>query len=551
MKPNTIRHAALLLLIAAPAPAFAQSGVDRADPDVIQRELPTTPDPDRQGVPVDVQTPDAAAVAEASDGIFVGAIRIDGLTVLRYDAFARAIEPFVGRRLDRTRQQALASAVAAAAREAGLVLATARIGPQSVTAGVLRVRVDEGRIAAVRVAGARNSLAEAVLERLASGKPVRIDQLERQLLLAGDVPGVRVRRARLLREGELNILAVDLTEDRFGGSASFDNWGTQSIGPVQGQATIDGRRLVTAGDELSLSAAFTPFEFQEFILGGLRYSAPLNADGTTISSSVSVARTEPSGRFARRDLIGDSLNVRGTVRHPIVRRYGASLWGTVGFGYREVMQDFRDERIREDRVTSATARLNGSLLLPQGRATGSILLMKGIDLFDAIREGDPMASREDGDGRFTKVELRATLDLVVAGPLSLGLAGEAQFASRALLSGEEMGLGGPRFGRGYDYRERSGDEGVAGSAELRLAVADRLGPLQGVQLYGYGDAGTIWNLGKGDGRSGDLFSAGGGLRAAIGRDIGIGVELGQPIGKDRDETGNRKPRISAEIYLRF
>ncbi|NJC33504.1 hemolysin activation/secretion protein [Sphingomonas jejuensis] len=532
-------------------PALAQSGLDRADPDVIQGELPPTPEPDTPGTPVPVQTDAPTPDAVLEDGIFVGAIRVEGLTVLPSESFAATIEPYLGRRLNRVDQQALASAVAATARKSGLVLATARISPQSVRAGVLRVRVDEGRIAAVRVAGARNDLAEAILRRLASGNPVMIGELERQLLLAGDVAGVRVRRARLLREGELNVLAVDLSEDRFGATAFFDNWGTRSIGPIQGQLTADARRLVTPGDELTLAAAVTPVDFQEFLYGSLRYTAPLNTDGTTLAGTVSVARTEPSGRFSRRDLIGDSVGVRGALRHPLIRRYKASLWGTLGFGYRDVVQDWRSERIREDRVTSATARLNGTILIPQGRITGSMLLTQGIDLFNPTREGDPMASRDDGDGRFTKVEFRATLDMAVKGPVSLALSGEAQFASRALLSGEEMGLGGPRFGRGYDYRERSGDEGVAGAAELRWAIADRIGPLQAVQVYGYGDAGTIWNLGEGDGRSGDLFSAGGGLRAAIGRDIGIAVELGVPIGKDRDETGNRSPRLSAELYLRI
>ena len=63
--------------------------------------------------------------------------------------------------------------LAGVVRSRGFPFATASIEPQSLAGGVLRVTVDQGRIDAVRVVGARNASADALLVRiLATRRPV-------------------------------------------------------------------------------------------------------------------------------------------------------------------------------------------------------------------------------------------------------------------------------------------------------------------------------------------------------------------------------------------
>jgi hemolysin activation/secretion protein len=114
-----------------------------------------------------------------------------------------------------------------------------------------------------------------------------------------------------------------------------------------------------------------------------------------------------------------------------------------------------------------------------------------------------MRSRSDGSAIFSKLEFWAHYDRSLLGPLSFQLQGEGQIASRPLLSSEEMGLGGRYFLRGYDYREYSGDKGVAGSVELRFDLPGWGGFVREAQLYGYADAGTVGNYRDGVG-SGSL-----------------------------------------------
>lgn len=60
---------------------------------------------------------------------------------------------------------------------------------------------------------------------------------------------------------------------------------------------------------------------------------------------------------------------------------------------------------------------------------------------------------------------------------------------------QQFYLGGLAFGRGYGSAEISGDNGVAGTVELRFDQKSSYQDLNGYQLYGFVDAGLAWNDG--------------------------------------------------------
>ncbi|MFH7813357.1 ShlB/FhaC/HecB family hemolysin secretion/activation protein, partial [Acetobacter lovaniensis] len=76
--------------------------------------------------------------------------------------------------------------------------------------------------------------------------------------------------------------------------------------------------------------------------------------------------------------------------------------------------------------------------------------------------------------------------------LSLALTSQAQVASRPLLATAEIGVGGPAFGRAYDYAERTGDNGILGGAELRFDLGRTLpGIVDRTHIYGAVDGGYV------------------------------------------------------------
>ena len=58
--------------------------------------------------------------------------------------------------------------------------------------------------------------------------------------------------------------------------------------------------------------------------------------------------------------------------------------------------------------------------------------------------------------------------------------------------------GGQLFGRGYDTAELSGDNGVAGSVELRFDQKINAGALKAIQAYGFVDGGAVRDFHAGE-----------------------------------------------------
>jgi hemolysin activation/secretion protein len=259
--------------------------------------------------------------------------------------------------------------------------------------------------------------------------------------------------------------------------------------------------------------------------------------------SGSVARIEAIGVNTGRLLEGDGTRVAAWVAHPLLLSRSATLAARLGFNLRDTSQGRDGVTTRDERVAALTARMSGSTRFDEVRLWGSAELVQGTGWFGSTREGDPLASRRDGDSVFTKVELSGAALVPVTGPMSLRFDMEGQVASRPLFAADEFGYGGRSFGRGYFFREAAGDNAVAGSVELRIDVPRDAGLMAGVQFYGYGDAARLWNLGGG-GRE-DLATAGVGFRANVTRRVGLGVEMGVPLDQDRAPRGN------VETWFRF
>jgi hemolysin activation/secretion protein len=541
---------ALSLLILAPCAAHAaQSPADRADPSVAREQLNqerVTPANARQAPRIEQSAPGSLA---AFAPFVVGAVRVEGATMLRPSVFAPAIEPYLGRELGPAELRALATDIANVARRLGYGLASAQIPAQKVVNATLVVTLDEGRIDAVEADGNARANVEHLLRRLVDGRPIRTADLERQLLLAGDVAGVSVDRVRLERRDGRNILLVRTRREALQGRVLVDNWGTGAIGPLRAQFSLDVNGPATGNDRLSIGAVVTPLQPSEFQFVRAAYSAPIGTSGTELALSAYLGHSRPGGALAGQRLEGTSFDLEATASYPLLRSRTASLWANVQLGLHDSDLDRAGATERSDRIATLSAGLNAVGRLGEGWLRSHLRLEQGVDAFGATRRGDPLASRGDGDAVFTKLAFSAQYATPLSARFSLALAMEGQLASRALLATEEMGLGGRSFLRGYDYREMSGDRGVAASAELRFDLGQVADAVRRIQLYAYGDAGKVGNAGTGTG-GGSLASAGGGVRIWLRNRLEAGAELGVPLGHSPFHA-DPKPRFSFTVGYAF
>ncbi|WP_017665928.1 ShlB/FhaC/HecB family hemolysin secretion/activation protein [Porphyrobacter sp. AAP82] len=480
----------------------------------------------------------------------VGAIVVDGLVAMRQADFSPVVEPFAGRPLDRAELGRLTDAIAARARAQGYVLATAWIPEQTLVGGMLRVRIEEGRIDAVRIAGSDDPALRRQLERLVDGRPVTLAALQREVLLADDLPGVSIRATRFERDGERRILVVDAARSDFGGSVIATTDGTKPLGPIRARIEVDANGLISSRDRVDLSFSATPFDPEELAFFSARYSVAINDAGTTVGAFGSYSRTEPGAYLASRQLQGEALQGGIRIRHPLLRAQRRSLWIEASAELQDLSQDSLGVRARHDRIALARLGFYGFAPFAGGNLQGRATVSQGIPAFGATPTGSALASRIDAEPDFTTLSLWINWRRGIAPRVSLQLASTGQLSTAPLLIGETFSLGGGQFLRGYDFAQRVGDQGAAGLAELRYDWPRALGAVRNVQLYAFADAGTVSNLAAGRG-SGSLASSGAGLRTDITRDLDLDFEIAVPLTEDRYDTGDKTPRINVRVSQSF
>jgi hemolysin activation/secretion protein len=546
--------AAAVALAGAVNQAPAQIRSDRTDPALVTRSLPV---PSDQNQPADAQAQAAQAQTAPADAVQVGVaattpmarITVTGST-LSPALFDAVTLPYRGRALQTADLAALAGAVAGVARAHGLVFASAAILPQPLTDGTLTVSLDEGRVDAVRSLGVSSPAADRLLSMLVTHAGVTKAELERTLLLVGDLPGVTVTNARYARENGFGVLLVTIALAKTSLYAQLDNRGTDEIGPWRATELVSIRSLATAGDELSFIASQTPFQPREFQFFSGQYGVPLGKGGDRVSVSAFYGATRAGADLGYLDLTGKTYGAGIGYSATLQRSKAASVWLDLDLHTIRNEQDIRGTRFRDDSLSVFSATLRTAALWGGGSFRGGVTTSVGLPIFGATHAGDPRASRDDGDARFVTESVQADWTRTIAGPLSLQLASVAQIASRPLLATAEMSLGGPLFGRAYDYSERTGDEGIAGSAEARFDLRSLTGRLLSqAQAYAFVDGGTVSNLADGPG-GGSLASSGAGVRLALGRLNGA-VEVAFPLGEARFDTGDKTPRISTRMFVVF
>lgn len=541
--------ATLVAVLFSQQQAWAQSALDRVDPNEVPRELAPPNTPPAMPAPR-VEAPQKGAVPAAALSYQVGAIALTGLRVLDPSAFVDILGEYSGRVLSGAEVKNLADRVARRMRERGYPLASAWIAPQPLNGGVLFVSVDEGVIDRIDVRGANEAAIRAALAPLVNGQPVTLAELERRLLLAGDIDGMWIRRSRFERQGDAGVLVIDARQDRAAARLVLENDGSRPIGPEQARLDVDFNGVFAADDALSLSYGTTPLEPEELQFGRARYTKRISPHGTEASVGGYISTTHPGSYLADRDIFGRGWHLDGTIRHPVMRSRAASLWVEGSFDLRDLRQERSDVLVRHDRVAALRAGVYGLGDVAGGRGRGRLTLSQGLDAFGATQRGDPLASREDASPTFTMVSAWFDWTRSLDRNVSIRLSGLGQLSSEPLLISEDLGLGGSRFLRGYNYSERSGDQGVIGSGELRY---DWVGPMKLVrraQFYAYADGGVVGNLENGRG-SGSLASGGGGIRTAVTRDLAVDLQLAFPLTGPRYDTDDMSPRVNFQLRQSF
>jgi hemolysin activation/secretion protein len=401
------------------------------------------------------------------------------------------------------------------------ILARVEIPAQRITDGRLRLEVIEARIVNVHFhgdPGPAEAKVEAYLEHLRALVPFDLDVAQRYLLLAREVPGVRVYAAiRPSAEGRGAVdLEVTVTRKEIDAAANIQNYGSRTLGPWSGLIRGDISGLTPYGERTSL-VLYSTSDFQAQRVAQLLEEFRPGDFGLVVNGSASYSTTRPGGDLATLGLKGDALDLIVSATYPIIRRQERNLGVSGGFEYVDERTNAPGGVLVDDRLRVLFARAhadaNGVWLGHAWDAGLDLEVRKGLDILNASELGETALSHvgANPDAFVQRIGGHASFH---AGPLvEVYVAGTAQNADSPTLSFEQLAIGNLTFGRGYDPSAVAGDRGVAGSVELRLGPFS-LSPGLTVGGYTFFDAAYAKFIDP-TGSAVTVRSVGAGLRASF------------------------------------
>lgn len=565
-KTCQLKHLCVAAMVVAMVPGIALAAgpllpsgadIDRAQPikkDVLQRPVDS-------GV---TKVPEVGPQSQPPEGakairFVLKDVTIEGATVYGAEELAAIYQADVGKQVTLDRVWAIAAAVTQRYRNDGYFLSRAYVPAQEVGDGRILIRVVEGYIGEVEIADpevAKSPIVQEIVAAITAERPTKLATLERQHLLLTDVPGLSSYQGTLVphqggREGAVKLLFSERKETKRNAFISFDNYGSQYLGPQELSGGWKGELVPM--QETSISGAVSVPTRE---LGAINAShlIPLMPD-VSLEMSGGYTKSAPGYVLSPQEIKSNAVNASIGVNYQVIRQRRENLKLTAALDARNshstiLGTELSKDKIRAVRLKAAYDKTDNW----QGYNVATAVLSHGIDGLGASDANALNLSRAGAKPDFTKLELDLKRLQYINQDWGAQISLMGQKASGSLYSSEEFGYGGQAFGRAYDQSEVTGDEGIAAGLELRY---QSLPAWNGIQTmpYGFYDIGRAWNRNAGQDRVIDASSAGAGVRINHENGLSGGLQLAFPLTKDADaplyDGNGANPRLGVQFGYSF
>lgn len=518
---------------------------------------------------------------------------VEGNTVLSVAQVEQVLLPFMGEDKQMADVEAAREALEKRYQQAGFLTVFVDIPEQRVDAGLLRLRVTEGRVERLRVTGSRYYDQGAIRERVAELAPGRVPDFNEAARQIAELSREERRVQQLLRPGLTpGTVEVELrVNDQLPLSAQFEvnNRHAADTEALRASALLRYDNLWQRDHSLSLSLITAPRQTRQSTVLVANYLMPLSGkDSLAATAVLSNSNVEPLGAGT---VIGQgkTLGLRWmrTVASP-----GAELESLHSFNAGFDFKDVKERQLSSGNGNGSSSELSTPLrYLPwqlsytgnwfAGRAQSSLTsgitfgwrnwLQRDVSCPGNLGAVDQFQCKRDGaDGSFAywRAELRdgrPLSELILPktwtswGSLNSRLAW--QLATQPLVSGEQYALGGADTVRGYLEAEASGDNAVLaslewrsgnlfGAAELSPAAAAGKSPAfwRELVVLAYADAGRSQTLQPLPEQTEHVWlgGAGLGLRLRAGRALSAELDLAWPLKSTRIS-----PKYEPRLHFRL
>jgi len=536
---------------AAPQAGEADARADEADA--------KAGDADAKAGDADAKAGEADAKADEADRdegetVLVKAITFTGNTVIATGTLESVTEEFKNQELMWDEIKSIADSVTMAYQELGYILAKAYVPEQEIKDGVLEIRIVEGNVGKLKIAG-NKYYHERVIKRYFRPQMkhgvIRESMLERALVLTKEMPSLESRV--VLKRGEKPGTAdmVLDTEDsvavKFG--LDYNNFGHPLTG-VDRYGTHIEFTDPWWGNTLSLRGV-TGNDPDDSKLGSVGLAVPVSPYGTKVMFNYM------NGNY----LVGQELAELGM--NGMTRIYGTSLYqpfiktGTMSLGAtahfeRKYSKSFLDEDVSTlDKLNVYGITIEFDNL---DRFLGKNIAILDYSHGRILQKHNPghpayvRLSKEEADIRFDVVRIDVARIQKIYGYTNLMVRGSGQLCSDRLVSIEQKTLGGYGSVRGHEPSLFMGDSGYTITGELMFAppfIAEKtiFGQriAQMMQFAVFFDHGAVFNskLKSSDVYGNEFLSGfGGGIRLFYKELFRFKFDIGKPFRDvDQDDKG--------------
>ena len=481
-------------LVAYPLAAHSQVVLpSQVTPETLRPAAPSAPGPPQIPGPARLQAP---AGAEKLSFI-AGHVTITG-AFPEFDSETRAfIRAVQGRRVTLARIYELANAMEEAYARAGYVLVRVTVPEQKLNDhGPLRIVVIDGFIEKVQVDNVPERVRALVAARMASligRRHIKLEEIERRLLIAGDVPGLRLN-STLARGKNLGgaLLVLDGTHQLVTGTASVDDRMPASLGTWTYGTSVALNSAFGFGEQFYGSAqtggdlrqSFDPAS--PFRVLGVGAVLPLGLDGWIINPEYTYSRTVPESVSSSLANLGTFTRFALRSSYPLIRTRTQTFTLTAAYEYiqQDVFLPMLDTDLNEDRygVLRGGAAVDTPLPWLDESMQASATFSQGTggrDAGDAASSGIPL-SRLGAGPYFDKANVEAHLFQPLSEGFRFDLFGRGQTTfGHPVLTPEQFFLDGPQAVSAYATGALPVDEGATLRGELSrpFSVPGLIAPL--------------------------------------------------------------------------
>lgn len=475
---------------------------------------------------------------------------VTGANPLRPESIAKILKPYLGRHHGLDGLSAAVDEMERKLKELGYSFHRVILEPQSLSKGVVRLRVYEFKLGQLNVSGNKRFSSENIkrsVPSLIEGRAPNTRLLNLSLAVANEHPDKIMQM--VFKEGEKkNTIDVDLKVADKSPHTSYvklTNTGTDQTGELRLGLGYQYSNLYDKDHITSINFSTSTEQPENVAQWVISYSMPFYDRGDQLAFYYSDSKIDTTSSID--GLTGD-FDITGTGQ-VVGMRYMQTFKQTKGYKqklfYGLDSKVFNNQILFNNTPTAGTNELKSIPLSveyefsrPKGKSPFNLAVSFYQNLIDDQDAYDLETRSPTTEWNLLRFRLKYDLPI---GKKLLRFKMDTQYTSEPLISSEQFGVGGSESVRGYEERAILGDRGYGLNIELWNTAANK--KFRWLAFYDVAETTFIEDIGTGVLKQ-SPSSLGAGLRWAWKRNVNISADIAQAL-EDAGETE------SGDIKLHF